>query len=113
MTSVVVLPGRLAGVQPNKRFSCGPTVAPFGPHWLSGTTPVFVVESNAPITAVGLVGSITSIPPSHWGGPCRKRYAARRNVDLRDRYNAEDPPFGTLFNANGDASTSNVSIIIK
>jgi hypothetical protein len=27
--------------------------------------------------------------------------------------NAEDPPFGTLFNANGDASTSNVSKIIK
>jgi hypothetical protein len=27
--------------------------------------------------------------------------------------NAEDPPFGTLFKANGDASTSNVSIITK
>ena len=27
--------------------------------------------------------------------------------------NAEDPPFGTLFNANGDASASNVSKIIK
>ena len=27
--------------------------------------------------------------------------------------NAEDPPFATLFTANGDASTSNVSIIIK
>jgi len=27
--------------------------------------------------------------------------------------NAEDPPFGTLFRANGDAATSNVSIIAK
>ena len=27
--------------------------------------------------------------------------------------NAEDPPFGTLFRANGDAGTSNVSIISK
>jgi hypothetical protein len=27
--------------------------------------------------------------------------------------NAEDPPFGTLFNANGDASTSNVSKVTK
>jgi hypothetical protein len=27
--------------------------------------------------------------------------------------NAEDPPFGTLFAANGDAATSNVSIITK
>jgi hypothetical protein len=27
--------------------------------------------------------------------------------------NAEDPPFATLFNANGDAATSNVSIITK
>src|SRR5262249_47543274 len=27
--------------------------------------------------------------------------------------NAEDPPFGTLFKANGDAGTSNVSIIAK
>jgi len=47
-------------------------VAPFGPHWLSGTTPVLVVELNAPITAVGVdsvVGSITSIPPSHWLDP--------------------------------------------
>jgi hypothetical protein len=27
--------------------------------------------------------------------------------------NAEDPPFGTLFKANGDAATSNVSIIAR
>src|SRR5215472_16759023 len=68
MTSVVALLGLFAGVQPSSRLSCGPTVAPFGPHACSGTTPVFVVGSKAPITAVGVesvVGSTTSGPPSH------------------------------------------------
>src|SRR5271167_2762851 len=71
MTSVVVLPCRLAGVQPNNRFSWGPTVAPFGPHALSGTTPTLLTASNAPCTAVGWSGSVTSSPPPQAGVPPR------------------------------------------
>src|SRR5262245_30702417 len=69
MTSVVALLGLFAGVQPKSRLSCGPTVAPFGPHACSGTTPVFVAGSKAPITVVGIVGSTTSSPPSQVTGP--------------------------------------------
>src|SRR6202030_3556392 len=66
MTSVVMPLGRLFGVQPSSRLSWGPTVAPFGPQPVSGTTPVFVVALNAPIVVTGpvtVVGSITSRPP--------------------------------------------------
>ena len=44
MTSVVVLLGLLAGVQPSNRLSFGPTVAPFGPQAWSEMTPVLVVD---------------------------------------------------------------------
>src|SRR5262249_54994507 len=72
ITSVIVLLGLLAGVQPSRIFSSGPTVEPFGPQPLSGTTPVFVRSSKAPCTALGvarLVGSVTSRPPSQVIGP--------------------------------------------
>src|SRR5437879_13801960 len=69
ITSVVVSLGLFCGVQPRSRLSLGPTVAPFGPHAWSGTTPVFVTGSNAPTTAVGWSGSVTSSPPSHVIGP--------------------------------------------
>ena len=44
-------------------------MAPFGPHACSGTTPVFVAGSKAPNTAVGVVGSTTSSPPSQVMSP--------------------------------------------
>src|SRR5438552_18348308 len=72
MTSVRSLGGLLAGVQPNRRLSCGPTVAPLGPQLLSGTTPVFVTGSKAPRTmppGVTVVGSITINPPSQVAVP--------------------------------------------
>src|SRR5229473_2442234 len=72
MTSVLVLVGTFCGVQPSSRLSCGPTVAPFGPHSLSGNTPVLVAALKAPITATGrvrVVGSITSMPPWQKLGP--------------------------------------------
>src|SRR5262245_37593029 len=69
MTSVVVLLGLLAGVQPNNRLSCTPTVAPLGPQAWSGTTPTLLTGSNAPCTAVGANGLVTSRPPSQVMGP--------------------------------------------
>jgi hypothetical protein len=66
MTKVLVLLGSALWVQPSSRLSKGPTVIPNGPHSFTGRTPVFVAESNAPITAVGpenAVGSSTSNPP--------------------------------------------------
>src|SRR4051812_45944481 len=72
ITSVVTLLGLLAGVQPSSRLSLTPTVAPFGPQACSGTTPVLVAGSNAPISAVDplrVVGSITNSPPSQVTGP--------------------------------------------
>src|SRR5712692_4101041 len=72
MTSVLLLAGLLAWVQPSSRLSCGPTVAPLGPQSLSFTTPVLVAGLKAPITAVPpdtVVGSTTSSPPSQVMGP--------------------------------------------
>src|SRR5713226_5623100 len=72
MTSVVLLLGLLAVVQPSSRLEFGPTVAPFGPQEWSCTTPVFVAGSKAPITAVPpetVAGSTTSSPPSQVMGP--------------------------------------------
>src|SRR5260370_36696894 len=63
MTSVVVLPGRLPGVQPSKRLSFTPRVAPFGPQALTGMTPAFATGSYAPCTAVGWGRSVTNKPP--------------------------------------------------
>src|SRR3954451_16966257 len=72
MTSVLLLAGLLAAVQPSSRLSCGPTVMPFGPQSLSCNTPVFVAGLKAPSTMVGrvmLAGSITIIPPSQVAAP--------------------------------------------
>ena len=72
MTSVLSLVGLLAGVQPNRRLSCGPTVAPLGPQLLSFRTPVFVAGLKAPSTmvpGVTVVGSITISPPSQVAVP--------------------------------------------
>src|ERR1700693_61907 len=69
ITNVVVSLGLFCGVQPSNRLSSGPTVAPFGLQAWSSTTPVLVAGSNAPRTAVGAVGSITSRPPSQVIGP--------------------------------------------
>src|SRR6185437_12090413 len=64
MTRVVVSLGLFCGVQPSSRLSWTPTVAPLGPHLLSGTTPVLVAGSNAPSAVVGPLGSTTRSPPS-------------------------------------------------
>src|ERR1700694_134606 len=69
MTCVVVLVGTFCGVQPSIRLAFGPTVAPFGPQSLSGSTPVFVAASNAPYTALGLCGSTINNPPWQKFGP--------------------------------------------
>ena len=72
MTSVLVLAGLLAEVQPSSRLSCGPTVAPLGPQSLSCRTPVFVAGSKAPSTkvpGVTVFGSITISPPSQVAVP--------------------------------------------
>src|SRR5215470_17138309 len=67
MTSEVVPGGKLPGVQPSNRLSCGPTVAPFGPHAVSGMTPWPVAGSNKPSGEMGLSGSVTKRPPLQKG----------------------------------------------
>src|SRR5215471_7512523 len=67
ITNVMVLLGLFCGVQPNRMFSFGPTVDPFGPQPCSAITPVRVVGSKAPWVTVGVVmalGSVTRTPPS-------------------------------------------------
>src|SRR5882672_8450302 len=67
MTSVLLLVGLLAWVQPSIRLSCGPTVAPLGPQSLSCKPPLFVAGLKAPSAmnpGVTVVGSITIKPPS-------------------------------------------------
>src|SRR5882672_11817867 len=67
MTSVLLLAGLLAWVQPSSRLSFGPTVAPFGPQSLSFKSPWFFAASNSPTDVLPVVtrfGSITSSPPS-------------------------------------------------
>src|SRR5690349_12291065 len=78
MTRLITSLGLFAGVQPSRMLSCGPTVAPFGPQWWSATTPVLVLELNAPWTTTTVVpwkasmiasGSVTRTPPSQVIGP--------------------------------------------
>ncbi len=80
-------------------------------RWLyagDGDSTLKVIDLNAP-TASAIKQSIPT------GGSTRVDEMALTTDGklLLAANNAEDPPFGTLFNANGDASTSNVSIIIK
>src|ERR1700738_3137851 len=89
MTVVVVPPGKLCESQPNRRLPKSAVVAPLGPQLISLTTPVLVCGSNAPSTAFGWSGSVTSRPPlqgvpppprTQPGGLCR-RYVAYVKVD--------------------------------
>jgi hypothetical protein len=80
-------------------------------RWLyagDGDSTLKVIDLNAP-TASAIKQSIPT------GGTTRVgEMALTTDGKLRlAANNAEDPPFATLFTANGDASTSNVSIIIK
>jgi len=71
-TSVIVSLGLFCGVQPNRMFSFGPTVAPFGPQPCSAMTPVLVVVLKVPSVPVFFViwaGSVTRTPPSQVIGP--------------------------------------------
>jgi hypothetical protein len=80
-------------------------------RWLyagDGDSTLKVIDLNAP-TASAIKQSIST------GGTTRVDEMALTTDGklLLAANNAEDPPFGTLFTANGDASTSAVSIIIK
>lgn len=80
-------------------------------RWLyagDGDSTLKVIDLNAP-TASAIKQSIPT------GGTTRVDEMALTTDGklLLAANNAEDPPFGTLFRANGDASTSNVSIITK
>jgi hypothetical protein len=80
-------------------------------RWLyagDGNSTLKVIDLNAP-TASAIKQSIPT------GGSTRVDEMALTTDGklLLTANNAEDPPFGTLFKANGDASTSNVSIITK
>jgi hypothetical protein len=80
-------------------------------RWLyagDGNSTLKVIDLNAP-TASAIKQSIPT------GGSTRVDEMALTTDGklLLAANNAEDPPFGTLFKANGDASTSNVSIITK
>ena len=80
-------------------------------RWLyagDGDSTLKVIDLDAP-TASAIKQSI------HTGGTTRVDEMALTTDSKRllAANNAEDPPFGTLFRANGDASTSNVAIITK
>jgi hypothetical protein len=80
-------------------------------RWLyagDGDSTLKVIDLNA-LTASAIKQSIST------GGTTRVDEMALTTDGklLLVANNAEDPPFGTLFKANGDASTSNVSIITK
>src|ERR1051325_3326979 len=70
ITSWITSLGLFCGVQPSRRLSSGPTVAPFGPQAWSFTTPVLVLASNAPwvteawCESMIASGSVTRTPPS-------------------------------------------------
>jgi hypothetical protein len=80
-------------------------------HWLyagDGNSTLKVIDLNAPnATAIKQIIST--------GGSTRVDEMALTTDGklLLAANNAEDPPFGTLFTANGDAATSHVSIISK
>jgi hypothetical protein len=80
-------------------------------RWLyagDGDSTLKVIDLDAP-TASAIKQSI------HTGGTTRVDEMALTTDGKRllAANNAEDPPFGTLFRANGDGSTSNVAIITK
>jgi hypothetical protein len=80
-------------------------------RWLyagDGDSTLKVIDLNAP-TATAIKQTLTT------GGTTRVDEMALTTDGklLLVANNAEDPPFGTLFAANGDASMSNVSKIIK
>lgn len=80
-------------------------------RWLyagDGDSTLKVIDLNAP-TASAIKQTIST------GGTTRVDEMALTSDGklLLAANNAEDPPFGTLFNANGDDATSHVSIITK
>ena len=80
-------------------------------RWLyagDGDSTLKVIDLNAP-TASAIKQTLST------GGTTRVDEMALTTDGklLLAANNAEDPPFGTLFTANGDASTSAVSIITK
>ena len=80
-------------------------------RWLyagDGDSTLKVIDLNAP-TASAIKQTIST------GGTTRVDEMALTTDGklLLAANNAEDPPFGTLFSANGDAATSHVSIITK
>ena len=100
----------LAGSAVNNNLS-GPDGVTSHGRWLyagDGNSTLKVIDLNAP-TASAIKQIIST------GGTTRLDEMALTTNGrlLLGANNAEDPPFGTLFNANGDAATSNVSIIGK
>ena len=100
----------LAGSAVNNNHS-GPDGVTSHGRWLyagDGNSTLKVIDLNAP-TASAIKQIIST------GGTTRLDEMALTTDGrlLLGANNAEDPPFGTLFSANGDAATSNVSIIGK
>jgi hypothetical protein len=104
----IVLNG--AGTAVNNAVS-GPDGVTSHGRWLyagDGDSTLKVIDLNAP-TASAIKQTIST------GGTTRLDEMALTTDGtlLLAANNAEDPPFATLFNANGDAATSSVSIITK
>jgi len=100
----------LKGTAVNNNVS-GPDGVTSHGRWLyagDGNSTLKVIDLNAP-TASAIKQTIST------GGTTRLDEMALTTDGklLLAANNAEDPPYATLFNANGDAATSNVSIITK
>jgi hypothetical protein len=98
----------LSGAAVNNNLS-GPDGVTSHGRWLYGgdgnsTLKVIDLNSSPPIKQTISTGGTTRVDEMALTTDGRLLLAAN---------NAEDPPFGTLFSANGDAGTSNVSIIAK
>jgi hypothetical protein len=79
------------------------------------TLKVFNLNSPPAISPQGYFVYVQAQPPISTGGTTRVDEMALTTDGklLLTANNAEDPPFGTLFAANGDSGVSNVSIITK
>src|SRR5262249_20177935 len=72
-------------------------------------------DSTLKVIDLSIAGPNAIVQSIPTGGSTRVDEMAldQRGTLLLAANNAEDPPFATLFNANGDNSTSNVSTIIR
>jgi hypothetical protein len=102
--------GQFVGVKASNSVSGPDGVVNHG-RWLyagDGDSTLKVFDLNGPAT-------VPAQPPISTGGTTRVDEMAitTDGFVLLTANNAEDPPFGTLFAANGDGTASNVTIIMR